>query len=236
MLKLVIFDLDGTLVDTSIDIKNALNYAILPFGLPPLALNETIAMVGEGLSRLVEKILQRAASDGSNKSEGAKDEVLGRFLEYYSAHLMDNSTVYPGVRETLERLGGIKKAVISNKREALSKRLLEELGLSRHFDLIAGGDTAAEKKPSAAPVLYVLSALNVSAPECVMVGDSNYDIEAGKKAGVGTVAVTYGYRGREALMGADRMIDGMAELVGLLEGFPDAFPEGGRTTGPVEVG
>lgn len=209
-LKLVIFDLDGTLVDTSEDITNALNYAIKPHGLKPLGVADTIRMVGEGLSKLVERML-------GEENARLKEDVLKRFIEHYSAHLTDRSRVYPRIREALETLGGMKKAVISNKRESLSKRLLVELGISGYFDMIVGSDTTAEKKPSALPVLHVLSALGVRASEAVMVGDSNYDIEAAKKAGVKSVAVTYGYRGRELLGEADFMLDDIGGLTDLLK-------------------
>jgi phosphoglycolate phosphatase len=208
-IKLIIFDLDGTLVDTSRDITNALNYALKPYGLKDLTVEDTIKMVGEGITRLIEKIL----GDGKSKIE---DEVIKRFLEYYSEHLVDYSSIYPHVRETLEKLDGYKKAVISNKREYLSTKLLEKLDLLKYFDLVVGSDTVVERKPSPVPVIYVFTRLGVTPYESMIVGDSNYDIEAGRKAGVKTVAVTYGYRERQYLMNADYMIDSMVDLLSLL--------------------
>jgi phosphoglycolate phosphatase len=208
-IKLIIFDLDGTLVDTSRDITNALNYALKPYGLKDLTVDDTIKMVGEGITRLIEKIL------GNGKSQ-MEDEVIKRFLEYYSEHLVDYSSIYPYVRETLEKLDGFKKAVISNKREYLSTNLLEKLDLLKYFNLIVGSDTVAERKPSPVPVIYVFTRLGVTPYESIIVGDSNYDIEAGRKAGVKTVAVTYGYRERQYLMNADYMIDSMVDLLSLL--------------------
>jgi phosphoglycolate phosphatase len=208
-LKLIIFDLDGTLVDTAEDITNALNYAVKPLGVEPLGVRDTTALVGEGITRLIEKLLgSRYAALGA--------EVQGRFLEHYSEHLADRSSLYPNVRETLEGLGGLKKAVISNKRENLSRRLLEALDINRHFALVVGSDTVSERKPSAMPILHVLSALGAGAGESLMVGDSTYDIEAGKRAGLRTVAVTYGYRDRSVLRDADHMIEDMSELIPLL--------------------
>ena len=203
------FDLDGTLVDTAQDITNALNFAIEPNDIKILTVEDTIKLIGEGISRLVEKIL-------SVENMHLKSEIMNRFLEYYSEHLIEHSKEYPHVKETLENLTTIKKAVISNKREDLSKRLLEELGLSEYFDLIIGSDTTGERKPSPVPVLYVINKLGLSGDESIIVGDSNYDIEAGKKAGVKTVAVTYGYRPRESLREADYIIDDIRELIPLL--------------------
>lgn len=204
------FDLDGTLVNTAQDITNALNFAINPYGMKILTIEDTIQLIGEGISRLVEKIL-------SVETMHLKSEIMNRFLEYYSEHLIEHSKEYPHVKETLENLTTAKKAVISNKREDLSKRLLEELGLSEYFDLIIGSDTAGERKPSAVPVLYIISRLGLSPEVSIIVGDSNYDIEAGKKAGVKTVAVTYGYRPRESLTEADYIIDDIRELVPLVQ-------------------
>jgi phosphoglycolate phosphatase len=146
-----------------------------------------------------------------------KDTVSKRFLDYYSAHLLDTSQIYPHVRETLDGLAGYKKAVISNKREYLSIKLLKELDLDRHFDLIVGSDTTPERKPSAGPLLYVFSKMLISPREAVMVGDSQYDIEAGHKAGAQTIAVTYGYQGKELLTAADYMIDSFRNLPGILD-------------------
>jgi phosphoglycolate phosphatase len=208
-IKLIMFDLDGTLVNTAQDITNALNFAIKPYGMKILTVEDTIQLIGEGISRLVEKIL-------SMENMHLKSAIMNRFLEYYSEHLIEYSKEYPHVKETLENLTTVKKAVISNKREDLSKRLLEELGLSEYFDLIIGSDTTGERKPSPVPVLYVVNKLGSSGDESIIVGDSNYDIEAGKKAKVKTVAVTYGYRPRESLTEADYIIDDIRELVPLL--------------------
>lgn len=208
-IKLIIFDLDGTLVDTSEDITNALNYAIKPYGIKGLKVTDTIKMVGEGITRLIEKVL------GEDKSH-LKDDVVKRFLDYYEEHLTDYSTAYPEVKETLEKLEGYRKAVISNKRESLSRELLKRLGILGFFDMVVGSDTTAEKKPSPVPVLHVLSRLGTFPSQAVIVGDSNLDIEAGKKAGIKTVAVTYGYREKHQLVSADYMIDSLTGLINLL--------------------
>jgi phosphoglycolate phosphatase len=210
VIKLIIFDLDGTLVDSIVDITNALNHAIEPYDMERLSVEKTTGMVGEGVTRLIEKILGEERAD-------LKTEVLNRFLDYYSLHLSDFTAPYPGIRETLEKLSAYKKAVISNKREGLSKRLLDELGLASFFDAVLGSDSVGEKKPSPKPVLKVLETLSVQPEEAVIVGDSTYDIQAGKAAGVRTVAVSYGFVEKSLLAGADVIIDDISELISLLE-------------------
>ena len=209
-IKLIIFDLDGTLVNSSVDITNALNYAIGPYGIELLTVEKTISLVGEGITRLIEKLVGQNAAD-------LKAVVLQRFLDYYSEHLADFTLPYPGVRETLEMLGTYKKTVISNKRADLSRGLLETLELSGYFDIIWGSDSVAEKKPSPMPLLEMLKKVACGPDEAVIVGDSNYDIEAGKAAGVRTVAVSYGYRDISLLQDADFIIDSMKELIFKLE-------------------
>jgi len=209
-IKLLMFDLDGTLVDTCVDITNALNHALNSHGFKSLAVEDTKKLVGEGLTKLVEKVL------GSEKDR-LRDDVMRKFLDYYSEHLADHSREYPHVRETLEMLTGYKKAVISNKRESLSTKLLDLTDLLKYFNLVVGSDTTSEKKPSAVPVIYVLQKFDVSAREALMIGDSNYDIEAARKAGVRTAAVTYGYRGRRYLADADFIIDSFGNLPSVLD-------------------
>jgi phosphoglycolate phosphatase len=211
MIKLVMFDLDGTLVDSSIDITNALNYATGPYGFGAMTVGQTIGLVGEGLTRLIEKMV--------GKENAVLPEVLDRFIRYYSEHLVDFTVPYKRVRETLQRLSGYKKAVISNKREALSRTLLEELDLLKYFDMVLGSDSAEERKPSPKPVQMVLGAFDLRPEEAAIVGDSNYDIEAGRAAGVHTIAVTYGFRDIEYLKAADHIISDIADLVPLLAGI-----------------
>lgn len=201
-------------MDSSRDITQAINYSIEPYGLPPLTTKDTIKLVGEGISRLIEKLLIPTPYSGN---EEIRKTVMDRFIEYYSNHLLDNTRDYPGVRYTLERLRDYKKAVISNKREALSRRVLEGLDLSRFFDIIIGSDSTPEKKPSPLPILKVLKELDIRPEEALIVGDSNLDIQAGRTAGLKTVAVTYGYRPYEMIKDADFVIDRIEDLIRIIE-------------------
>ncbi|HTZ16936.1 MAG TPA: HAD-IA family hydrolase [Dissulfurispiraceae bacterium] len=209
--KLIIFDLDGTLVDSSIDIANAINYALDGMKVPAITVRQTITLIGEGITRLFEKIIE------NYKLHADKDMLIKRFLEHYSAHIVDNTTVYPGVKETLDALKGCSKAVISNKREDLSIQALELLGIRKFFDLVVGSDTTAERKPSPVPVQHVLSRLGVKPKDAVIIGDSNLDIEAGKAAGITTIAVTYGYRPLNILKGANHIVNSMPEIIKIVK-------------------
>lgn len=210
MIRLIIFDLDGTLVDSGIDITNALNHALSPFGNPKLTVAQTIGLVGEGVTRLIEKV---AGDDNPER----RDDILKRFVAYYSAHLTDETRPYPGVVQTIGKLTGRQKAVISNKREAMSSRLLTDLGLMQYIDVVLGGDSIDEKKPSPKPLFHVMKLLETDPEESVIVGDSIIDIQAGKAAGVTTVAVSYGFRAVETLRDADFIIDSMVDLPAVLE-------------------
>jgi len=219
-LRLIIFDLDGTLVDSSADIMHALNYAVEPYSSRRFTVQETITLVGEGIPRLIEKI-----TPGTDEQTRAK--VMERFTHHYVTHLLDHTTVYPGIQETLAGLSDYRKAVVSNKREFLSKMVLEGLGLSGYFDVVIGSDSVAASKPSPVPLRKVLSDLHFQPDEAVMVGDSNYDVDAGKAAGVRTIAVTYGYRPIDAIKHADFLIDRMSDLIPLIKKLEG--DEGGDT-------
>jgi len=213
MIKLLIFDLDGTLADTGQDITNALNYALKPFHEREYSLDETKAMVGSGISRLLESLIPPDPSLPNGESGNPKKIVTARFLEYYNDHLIDNTVAYPSVKETLSQLHGFTKAVISNKREIYSKRVLEGLGIIEYFDCVLGSDSVREKKPSPVPILDLLEKYDISKKESVIIGDSNFDVEAGRAAGIRVIGVTYGFRTRKDLEGADYIIDRFDELL-----------------------
>ncbi|MGD0232870.1 MAG: HAD-IA family hydrolase [Syntrophorhabdales bacterium] len=217
------FDLDGTLVDSSIDICNALNYAIRPYGLPEVGVAETIGLIGEGLARLIGKLVEKRGPHLDARA------LLDRFLEYYSVHLADHSLPFPGAERVLKDLSQYKKAVISNKLESLSVHLLDALGLLRYLDYVAGGDTYPEKKPSPVPIFTVLSRFDTLPPEALFLGDSVYDMRASRAAGVKSVAALYGYGPPGFSDGADYSIKGIEELIGIVEHLESA-PASGEGT------
>lgn len=217
MITLLIFDLDGTLVDTAQDITDAFNHAASPLGIKPLSVERVTSMVSGGISNLIDRMFALRSDSSWGSAPEQKTLAMRSFLSYYSDHLLDNSRPYPGVSETLSVMSCYRMAVISNKREGLSRKVLEGTGLARHFACILGSDSASEKKPSPVPVFEVLKRLNAVKEEAVIVGDSDFDIETGKNAGIRTIAVTYGFRERSALLEADYLIDSFSALPALIE-------------------
>ena len=207
-IDLLIFDLDGTLVDTREDLANAVNHALRHLGIATLPTDDVMNFVGNGLKKLMERSL------GTQLQEKLP-QAIALFQDYYRDHLIDNSVLYPGVREVLEHYRNKKKAVISNKPEAFTIAMIEQLNLSPHFQLILGGDTVAEMKPSPVPVQHVLGELGVPPRRGVMVGDGTTDIESGRAAGIQTCAVTYGYRSSEVLSAVepDHLLSGITDLL-----------------------
>lgn len=211
--KLIIFDLDGTLVDSSIDLMNSINYALEPLNVEPVSLEETKRLVGEGITRLIEKLIEQKAVNIT------KEDILNRFISHYNQHLLDHTLPYPKVIETLINLRDFTKAVVTNKLESMSRAILKGLGMDGFFELLVGSETTGHKKPSPIPLFYVMEKLNFTSDETLIVGDSSYDIEAGKSASIQTIAVTYGFRPKETLTEADYIIDSIDEIVGILKGL-----------------
>lgn len=212
-LKLIIFDLDGTLVDSIQDTTNAVNYALKPYNLDKL----TPVMVAEMLNvtnsatGLIHKTLER---------HGIHDNAsmpVERYLQYCSLHLTDTTVVFPGTKETLEALNGYYKAIVTNKSEQLAVKTLTSLGLSRYFSIIVGADTVPERKPSPEPIIHVLRRLNVRPEEAILVGDSKADVDSGRASHVRTVAATYGYGKAGFEKEADFVMTSVSDLLELVE-------------------
>jgi phosphoglycolate phosphatase len=204
---LIMFDLDGTLADTGHDLADAVNYTRSRFNLPPLAEQIVHAHVGRGVEHLLKYSLPEKYPDHFH-------EVVRIFVARYETHLLDTTVLYPGVQGVLDHFRGKRRVLVSNKMHRLTVAVVRGLGVENQFDAILGGDSAAEKKPHPALLNSVLERFKVLAASALIVGDGDTDIEAGKRAGVITCAVTYGLGRKDDLIAAkpDVMIDSITEL------------------------
>lgn len=210
MVKLIVYDLDGTLVDTRRDIAEAANHLRARMSLPPLPEKEICSYVGLGLQRLVEGCL--------NTTDPAKvEEGTLIYRAFYTEHLLDNTTLYPGVREVLEHFRPRRQAVITNKPDPYSRRILEALGVAGFFTEIVAGNSGYPKKPDPASLLDLIRREGAEPGGTVFVGDSPIDVETGAKAGAVTVGVAQGFCDREELeiSGPDHLIENFQDLLEL---------------------
>ncbi len=207
----LIFDLDGTLVDSKKDLTVSVNYIRNRFDLPVLTEEEIARFIGNGALMLIRRALGPVATDATVQSG------LQMFLSYYRAHMLDNTVLYPGVRETLERLSDCKLAVLTNKPVHFSCAMLDGLCIYRHFAAVYGGNSFDHKKPDPVGVYKILSDTNGHRDKTWMIGDSAVDVLTGRNAGVATCGVTYGYA-TETFKDAppDFLIDTFCELEGLV--------------------
>lgn len=212
-MNLIIFDLDGTVLDTLADLAAALNHALQNNGLPPRALPEVRSFVGNGIRKLIER----------GVPAGTPEAVIGAvhadFTAYYEVHCADATAPYAGVRETIAslRAAGYRTAVVSNKADYAVQKLVKAY-FPGDFDFAAGETPEMRRKPAPDTVFAALSALNVPKDEALFVGDSEVDIETAKNAGIPCVSVTWGFKDRDFLLahGATTLIDTPQELLGMV--------------------
>jgi phosphoglycolate phosphatase len=189
MSDLLIFDLDGTLIDSKEDLVNSVNAMRIARGLEPLLHDTVASYVGNGAPMLVKRALPDA-------SDAELAEALEFFLNYYRAHMLDTTALYPGVREALDRLHheAVPMAILTNKPVKFSVRLIAGLGLSDHFFQIYGGNSFAEKKPSPVGIDRLLAESGADRDRTVMVGDSAVDVLTARAASVQACGVSWGFQ------------------------------------------
>ena len=208
----VVFDLDGTLVDTAPDLIHALNYILDREGLLPVPLRAARTMIGAGARRLIERGLEL---EGRSLTVPDIDRLTADFIDYYAAHIAVESRPFEGLEAALDTLDqrGFRFAVCTNKLEWLSRRLLDELGLSRRFQAICGADTFGISKPDPAFLRQTVQLAGGQMSRSVMVGDAGPDIGVARRAGIPVVGVSFGYTEIPiAELEPDRLISHMAEL------------------------
>lgn len=211
--KAVIFDMDGTILNTLEDLKNATNYSLRQFGMPERSLEEVRMFVGNGIRKLVE----RAVPSGT--SEEKITQVFDVFLEYYEIHSADNTSPYPGILELVEKLkkSGIKTAVSTNKADVPAQELGREY-FNGIFDLIVGQQDGLKVKPAPDSVNKILSILDIQKKDAIYIGDSDVDVQTAKNSGLDFIGVSWGFRGREFLEknGAKNIVDNANEILDLV--------------------
>src|SRR5271154_6813776 len=219
--RTVVFDLDGTLVDTAPDLIQALNFVLDREGLPPVPLHSARNMIGAGARKLLERGLELEGRT-VNLSELAR--LTDDFISYYAEHIADVSRPFDGLEPALDDLSrrGYRFAVCTNKLEWLSKRLLDRLNLSARFAAICGADTFGVAKPDPAIFRQTVARAGGEVSSAIMVGDAGPDVGVARRAGVPVIGVSFGYTEVPiADLKPDRVIDRMSDLRGAIESLMD---------------
>lgn len=219
--RLVMFDLDGTLLDTAGEIADSVNRTLSEAGQPEVALDQVRDWIGHGTGWLMKTAWTSVAGE---PDDDQWPSVMGRFMHHYLECCGTRSTPYPGVVDALTRLDemGVITAVVTNKESRYTQRVLRAHGLDTHFDLVISGDTYTVKKPDPAVIYNCLKDAEADIERSLFVGDSSIDVRCAKAAGIPVWAVPYGYNmGRPILESApDRLIDSIADVLEFFKGKP----------------
>lgn len=208
----LLFDLDGTLIDSRDDLAASVNLMLSELNFANLPSETIYNFIGEGVFNLVNRSI--SASLNRESDVEFSNHGVEIFRKIYAENCLIKTKLYDGVEETLNKLSDFPKAVITNKPWNFSVKILEGLGIAQYFSLVVGGDSFPERKPSPVPLLGAIEKLGFTAEECLMIGDSWVDIEAGKNAKMKTCGCVFGFRGRDELekAGADFLIEKFSDL------------------------
>ncbi|EFF83848.1 Phosphoglycolate phosphatase [Acinetobacter haemolyticus CIP 64.3 = MTCC 9819] len=211
---LILFDLDGTLVDSAADLYRAMNISLEKLHFPVVTEDQIRAWVGKGAAKLCETVLEYLFEDASPQQHAL---LLNTFVDVYAQELCVNTQVYEGVLPFLDycQAHGIIMACVTNKPEQLARGILDILSLSSYFKMVVGGDTLPERKPHPLPLLHCMQSQNVAAAQTLMIGDSSNDVEAARRAGIDCIVVSYGYNHGENIYDCQpqQVVDRLVELV-----------------------
>ena len=215
MKKLVIFDLDGTLLNTIADLTAGVNHTLAAHDLPQHSIDEYTLMVGNGMRKLV----MRALPDNLSADDAFVDSMLAEFLKYYADHIDVFTKPYPGITELIKALStdGYHLAVASNKIQAGAEKLISEFFPGIEFVAVMGNSTQYPLKPDAALVEYIMHKAGTDRAHSIMVGDSGTDIQTARNAGIPIIAVSWGFRPRYELTSADFIADNTTQIQQILE-------------------
>ena len=208
--KAVVWDLDGTLIDSVADIASSLNVLLGEYGLGPLDLADVRLMVGDGAATLIER-----GFAACGKSQLVDRSSLPRFLSIYAKHATDTTRLYRGAAEVLDTFAdaGVRQGICTNKPEQVARQVMNGLDISRYFDVVVGGDTVPRKKPDPLPLQHALAGLGAGEDESLMIGDSAVDVATARAAGIRVVLVSNGYCNVPARsLHADLVVDDLALL------------------------
>ena len=208
----ILFDLDGTLVDTVPDLAGAFNHVLEQNNLAPFSVEKVRNTVGFGAYKTIERCF---AHYGLTIADDALEQAHDQFMHYYSDNICVNSSLYPGVKAALEALkqANMRLCVCTNKTQQLSIDLLDHLGILHFFDAICGSDTVTNKKPHADHVLAAIHRAQGDPKEAILIGDSQADVDAAKAAAIPAIAMSYGYTATpSAELGADLVLDHFGEI------------------------
>jgi phosphoglycolate phosphatase len=213
--RVLVFDLDGTLIDSALDLALAVAATLEFMKRPPISHEIIYSHVGNGAPTLIRKVL------GPDASEEDCQRGLEHFLGYYREHMLDNTVTYPGVREGLAKLAHFPMAVLTNKPVRFSEKILDGLGLAPYFKFVYGGNSFERKKPDPMGMQILLEEFGVTPREAMMIGDSEVDVQTARNANTWACSVTYGLGSdRLAQHPPDVLLDSLIELPPLLNGGP----------------
>jgi phosphoglycolate phosphatase len=210
----MLFDLDGTLIDSRTDLANSINLMLADLDRPPLDESVVGGFVGDGVRVLVYRCLTATDPNHQPPSEALHTKGIALMHGHYADEMLKTTRLYPQVAQTLASLDNKQKAVVTSKEVRFTRIILDHFKIAQYFNAIVGGDTTPARKPDPTPVLEAIRLLGGSAADAVMVGDSENDINAGRRAGTRTCGVTFGFRTAEQLRSSepDVMIDRFDQL------------------------
>lgn len=215
-IDLFIFDLDGTLIDSKRDIADSVHHTMKILGLPPISDETIYEFVGNGVTPLIQKSVSVGAG---GTVAAAFEKALTIFKAHYDRHLLDTTQPFPGILKVLNHFSQKTMAVVTNKSQGYSEKILKGLRMDRFFKGIFGGDTTFPKKPEPDVIHHILQTFSIAPKKSVIVGDSRIDLETGRNAGIVTCGVSWGFRPRKELeeIGCDYLIERPEDLIDLFQ-------------------
>jgi phosphoglycolate phosphatase len=215
----LLFDLDGTLIDSLGDLAASINLMLGDLDRPPLSAAQVAAFIGNGIPTTVRRALVATHPNQEPPDPLLHELAIAAVHQHYASQMLNTTRLFPNVVETLDHFSGKRLGVVTSKEVRFTEFLLEHFGVAKYFAAIVGGDTTPARKPDPRPVLEALRLLKGTPTEAVMIGDSEIDVIAGRRAGTHTCAVTFGYRSAEQLLVTepDVMIDRFEQLREVIE-------------------